>query len=306
MDREIVKIDRDKCNGCGNCIPNCHEGALQMIDGKATLVSELMCDGLGACLGECPLGAIEIEVREAEPYDEVKVMKEISSFGKNIVIAHLNHLKEHDEMEFLRQGVAFLRENKDKLKFEFEDVLNAVHYHTQKSIHLKQAVSTPEVVNSTTHKEVGCPGSQSRTFAAPLVDKRESEPMSTSSQLMQWPIQMHLINPGASHFQKSDLLLAADCIAYSIGNFHQQFLKGKTLAIACPKLDGNKEIYVEKLIRLIDDSKINTITVMKMEVPCCGGLLQLAKMAMEQSSRKVPIKSITIGIQGEILDEIWV
>ncbi|HEY4786778.1 MAG TPA: 4Fe-4S ferredoxin, partial [Bacteroidales bacterium] len=125
------------------------------------------------------------------------------------------------------------------------------------------------------------------------------------SALTQWPVQMHLINPVASYFQGSDLLMAADCVAYSLGNFHSQFLQGKKLAIACPKLDSNKEIYLDKVIRLINDAKVNTITVMIMEVPCCGGLLNLVLNAAEAATRKVPVKAITVGIQGEILSEEW-
>jgi NAD-dependent dihydropyrimidine dehydrogenase PreA subunit len=305
MKREIVTIDRKKCNGCGNCIPNCHEGALQMIDGKATLVGELMCDGLGACVGECPVGAIHIEVREAEPYDETKVMKEISGLGFNVVIAHLKHLKEHNEKEFLRQGIAFLRENKDHFNFELDDVIEAIHKHQDKDVSPEQANAKTEILHLSKNQTGGCPGSQSQSFISPVVENN-NKVWDEGSQLTHWPIQMHLINPRASHFQKSDLLLVADCVAFSFCNFHKTFLKGKTLTIACPKLDANKESYVEKLVKLIDESKINTITVLKMEVPCCGGLLQIAKTALQQSTRKVPIKYVTISIQGEVLEKEWV
>ena len=126
------------------------------------------------------------------------------------------------------------------------------------------------------------------------------------SELRQWPVQMHLINPGASYFQETDLVLAADCVAFSLGNFHSKWLKGKTLAIACPKLDSGLEEYVSKLTALIDEAKINTLTVMMMQVPCCGGLLQMVKMAAGQAQRKVPIKSVIVGVEGEILKEDWV
>lgn len=311
MKREIVKIDREKCNGCGVCIPNCHEGALQMIDGKATLVSELMCDGLGACVGHCPVGAIEIEIREAEAYDEVKTMEGIVGMGKNVTIAHLKHLKEHNELAYLRQGVMFLRENQQKLNFNLEEVLQAVHSHIDKAPPIKEVTPSLQEVKaaqSHAHHEGGCPGSQSRSFR-PVSEPRpqQTENAGTlASELTHWPIQMHLINPAASHFAGCDLVLAADCVAFTFGGFHSRFLQGKKLAIACPKLDSNKEIYVEKLIRLIEESRINTLTVIKMEVPCCGGLLQMARSAMQAASRKVPIKFITIGIQGDILEEEWV
>jgi len=203
MIRDILKIDEDLCTGCGLCVPNCHEGALQIIDGKARLVSELMCDGLGACIGYCPEGAITIEKREAEPYNETRVIENIS-------------------------------------------------------------------------------------------------------ELRHWPVQMHLINPNASYFRNSDLLVAADCVAYSTGGFHSRFLKGKSLVIACPKLDQNTEIYIEKLKTLIVNAGVNTITVMMMEVPCCSGLLRMIKAAGLQANRKVPVKQIIIGLKGEILKEEWI
>jgi NAD-dependent dihydropyrimidine dehydrogenase PreA subunit len=305
MKREIIQIDEEKCNGCGVCIPNCHEGALQIIDGKAMLVSELMCDGLGACIGHCPEGALTIEEKEAEAYDEVKVMAQMISKGKNIVTAHLKHLKEHGELEYLKQGVGYLTANKDKANFEFMDVINEVHNtptggksgNNPKPL---KPIVTP-VMNH--HGGGGCPGSQAREFTRtnPVAANTNDMP----SALTQWPVQMHLINPAASYFQNADLLIAADCVAFSLGNFHSKFLQGKKLAIACPKLDSNKEIYLEKMVRLIDDSKVNTVTVMIMEVPCCGGLLQLVMNAISRANRKVPVKAITVGIQGEILSDEW-
>jgi NAD-dependent dihydropyrimidine dehydrogenase PreA subunit len=168
MKRDILKIDEELCNGCGLCVPSCHEGALQVIDGKVRLVSELMCDGLGACIGHCPEGAITIETREAEPFTEVTVMEQ------------------------MKAGAG------------------------------------------------GCPGSKT------MVIERDPDSVhtieSTQSELRQWPVQMHLINPGATYFRNADLLLVADCVAYSVGGFHSKHLKGKSLAIACPKLDHGTEI----------------------------------------------------------------
>jgi hypothetical protein len=126
------------------------------------------------------------------------------------------------------------------------------------------------------------------------------------SELRQWPVQMHLINPAASYFRQSDLVLAADCVAFSLGNFHSKWLRGKTLAIACPKLDSGLETYVEKIRGLIDEAKINTLTVMMMQVPCCGGLMQMVNMAAAQAERKVPVKKIIVGVEGDILSEEWV
>lgn len=313
MKRQIIKIDEEKCTGCGICIPNCHEGALQMIDGKARLISDLMCDGLGACIGHCPEGAIEIIEREAQPYDEIAVIKEMVTKGPNTVIAHLSHLKDHKEFGYLKQGVRWMQENKDKIDFDVDEVTSAVHNGTQ-----KQAVSSScgcgghdEQHKQHAHNPIhdlmsgGCPGSAAKTINKPDVAPVESA-VDAPSELRQWPVQMHLINPMASYFQNSELLLAADCVAFSMGNFHNKFLKGRSLAIACPKLDSNKEIYIDKLVSLIDDAKINTITVMKMEVPCCGGILQMAQAALQKASRKVPIKSITVSISGDIISEDWI
>jgi len=298
MKRQIVNINRDLCNGCGECIPNCMEGALQIIDGKATLVSELMCDGLGACLGHCPLGAINIEEREALPYDEAAVMSEIISQGKNVVIAHLLHLQDHNQDEYLEQGVQYLIENSDNLNFDSQEVITKV-FQPKQQLNMKEF----HLAENQHQHGGGCPGSKSMSFNQNPTN--ESTSTEQASELTQWPVQMHLINPMASYFQNADLLIAADCVAFSLGNFHSKFLKGKKLAIACPKLDSNMEVYVEKLVRLINDAKVNTIHVMIMEVPCCGGLSSMIQRAMQQASRKVPVKQIVVSVQGEIIEEEW-
>lgn len=306
MKRDILKIDEELCNGCGQCVPNCHEGALQVIDGKVRLVSELMCDGLGACIGHCPEGAITIESREAEPYSEVRVMEQMKDKGKNTITAHLKHLKDHGETGFLKEGVVYLKEYRSDLKFNLDEVLNEVHNHG------KLVSATVEAAVNAEHKHMhhhaheggGCPGSRAMVIEKPSDSVYGTE--SVQSELRQWPVQMHLINPNASYFRNSDLLLAADCVAYSIGGFHSKYLKDKSLAIACPKLDHGTDIYVEKLKALIDVAMVNTITVMIMEVPCCGGLLQMVKSAVSGATRKVPVKLMVAGITGEILREEWV
>jgi ferredoxin len=284
MKRKIIEIDDEKCNGCGLCIPNCHEGALQVIDGKARLISDLFCDGLGACLGYCPEGAIEIIEREAEPYDERKVMDILSKKGRNTILAHLEHLKEHNEHEFLQQAIQYIKENNidmsEKL-FERPDPPGGAF--------------------------CGCPGSKTMDFnvkeeVVPVATST-TEPLDTPSELRQWPVQLHLLSPQASYFRNADVVLAADCAAFSMGNFHSKFLKGKSLAIACPKLDTNKESYIQKLTSMIADTKINSLTVVIMEVPCCGGLLQLAKTAREQAKRNIPLKLAVVSIQGEVIEE---
>ncbi len=281
MKRTIIKIDEASCNGCGLCVNGCHEGALQLIDGKAVLVSELYCDGLGACIGECPQGAITLEEREAEPYDEIAVMERISEKGERVIAAHLKHLKDHGEDALLQIGLDYLRENNIKLHPNFAEMQIAKHDHAGS----------------------GCPGSRQMSFSPTpsMRAKGERQP----STLAQWPIQLHLLSPHAPYLQQADLLLAADCVAYAAGNFHADYLQGKRLAIACPKLDTNKEVYIEKLTAMIDDARINTITVMIMEVPCCSGLLQLAQTALNRAKRKIPMKLIEVSLQGEILSDEW-
>jgi NAD-dependent dihydropyrimidine dehydrogenase PreA subunit len=284
MKRTVIKIDEEKCNGCEECVNGCHEGALQMIDGKARLVSELYCDGLGACIGTCPEGAIVLEEREAEPYSEIAVMERISKQGDKVILAHLKHLKDHNEMGFFGEGVKFLEDN--GIKFDMSPLL-------------KKDVLPQVIVNS--EHSGGCPGSRERSFTGGNRDAK----ISVKSELTHWPIQLHLANPSANHFEGADLLIAADCVPFSIPDFHDRFLKGKKLVIACPKLDSNKQVYVDKLKILIEEAKINTLNVVIMEVPCCSGLLKLAELAAESSSRKVPIKYTIVGIRGDIIEEEW-
>lgn len=281
MLRDMIVIDEEKCNGCGLCVPNCPEGALQIIDGKVRLVSDLLCDGLGACVGECPVGALKVEKREAEPYDEKKVMKNIIKAGENTIKAHLKHLYEHGQNEYLKQAIEFLKEKKIKIP--------------------EYKVETMAFDNFS-----GCPGSRMMDFREKQEENLNQSSVKQKSELRQWPIQLHLISPLAPYFKKADLLLAADCTAFAFGSFHSDFLKGKAISIGCPKLDENQEIYEEKITALIDEAKINSITAVIMEVPCCSGLLQIAQKAMVQANRKIPIKLIVIGIKGEILEEEWV
>ncbi|MEI8352501.1 MAG: 4Fe-4S binding protein [bacterium] len=284
MKRKIIRIDDTACTGCGLCIPNCPEGAIQLIDGKARLISDLFCDGLGACLGTCPEGAITIEEREAEPYSEATVMKNIIKAGPNTIKAHLEHLRDHGQTEFLMQAVQVL----ERMGFD-NPLLQA----------------PPKPAGGGHGQGGGCPGSKVMSFDKPA-GQPGGEQGERPSQLSHWPVQLHLISPQAPHFQGADLLLAADCTAFSLGDFHKDYLKGKTLAIACPKLDDGQETYVEKIRMLIDEARINTLTVMIMQVPCCSGLLRLAQQAASTAVRKIPIKCVVVGIQGGILKEEWV
>jgi NAD-dependent dihydropyrimidine dehydrogenase PreA subunit len=277
MVRDIIVIDEEKCNGCGLCVPNCPEGALQVIDGKVRLISDLLCDGLGACVGECPQGALKVEKKDVGPYDEKKAMENIIKAGTNTIKAHLKHLYDHNQKEYLEIAINVLKEKNIQIP-DYKD------------------------------KEIfmgGCPGSRIFDFREENKNE-ESGSIKISSQLRQWPIQLHLISPEAPYYQKADLLLAADCTAFAYGNFHNDYLKGKSIAIACPKLDENQEVYIEKIKDMIEISKINTITVLIMQVPCCRGLLKIAQEAREKSSRKIPIKYIVISLKGDILEEEWI
>jgi len=279
--RKIINIDEDKCNGCGVCIPNCPEGAIQIIDGKARLISDIFCDGLGACIGYCPQDAIKTEEREAEEYSERKTMENIIKAGKKTVIAHLKHLKEHGEMSYYNEAMDVLKEKGIEIQIDDEEKIKECK------------------------KISSCPGSKVLDFS----DKEQNEDLGindSKSQLRQWPIQLHLVPPNAPYFQSKDVILVADCVGYSIANFHEKYLKNRSISIACPKLDSNIDIYLSKIILLIDDAKINTLTVMTMEVPCCSGLLNLVKKAADEAKRKIPIKSIIVSIKGDILKEEWV
>ena len=297
MQRQIITIDEKKCTGCGDCIPGCPEGALQVIDGKARLISDLFCDGLGACIGHCPTGAMNIVSREAEAYDEKRVMHEsIVKGGANVIAAHLRHLMDHGQNEFVGQALEYLEE---------QGIANPLECG---------AVSQTETRHANAGQQHaphagGCPGSRTIDFNAngkteAAVAAMPGAPV--QSALRQWPIQLHLVSPQAPCFARSDLLLAADCAAFAVGDFHGKFMQGKSLAIACPKLDSGMEIYVEKLAAMIDLSHINTITVAIMEVPCCGGLMSIVAEAQRRASRKVPVKKVVISLQGETLSEEWV
>ena len=262
MKRQIIKIDESKCNGCGVCIPNCPEGAIQMIDKKARLISDLFCDGLGACIGECPQGAITTEEREAEPYNERRVMLEnIIPKGINTIKAHLKHLKEHGETKFLEEAQKVLKEENIKVNV-CDDEKGKL--------------------------PCGCPG----TMAKALKKKESNKEFSgkIQSELKQWPVQLKLINPNAPYLNNADLLIAADCTAFAYGDFHREFIKNRITIIFCPKLDQNIDSYIEKLVEIFKHRSINSITIARMEVPCCGGTEVIVKKALEAAGVTIPIE----------------
>ena len=232
MIRKIIKIDEEKCNGCGACAVACHEGAIEMINGKAKLTREDYCDGLGDCLPACPVDAITFEEREAPAYDEAAVLAS--------------------------------KETKKTLP-------------------------------------CGCPGTQTKQIKREEV--REDKPSITiQSELMQWPVQIKLVPVHAPYFDGANLLIAADCTAYAYGNFHKEFMHNHVTLIGCPKLDEGD--YTEKLTEIIKNNSIKSVTIIRMEVPCCGGIEYAAKRALQDSGKFIPWHVVTISTDGRILDEI--
>ena len=231
MKRRIIKIDEEKCNGCGACATACHEGAIEMTNGKAKLTREDYCDGLGDCLPACPTNAISFEEREAPAYDEEKV---IAAKMKN------------------------------------------------------QSVKLP----------CGCPGTQSKAIKRETAYRAPTG--ATASQLMQWPCQIKLVPTNAPYFDGANLLIAADCTAYAYGSFHNDFIKGHITLIGCPKLDAGD--YTEKLTAIIANNDIKSVKVVRMEVPCCGGIENAVKAALKASGKFIPWQVITVSTDGRILD----
>ncbi len=272
MKRDIIRINEEKCTGCGSCITGCPEGALQVIDEKARLISDLFCDGLGACIGDCPEGAIEVEKREAEPYDEYKVMENIVKAGPNVIKAHLQHLYDHGQEDILNQAVNFLKEKNIEIP----------NYKEEKPL--------PCV----------CPGSMMKDLSE---NKPESsnEPQILSAELKNWPVQLQLLNPSAPYLKNADLLISADCAPFAYANFHQRFLKDKVLIILCPKLDKTIDQYVDKLAEIFKKQDIKSISIVHMEVPCCSGIEIIVKRALEKAQKNIIIKDYTISINGEII-----
>lgn len=246
--RKIIKINEELCNGCGNCVPDCAEQALQLVDTskgkKAQMIKEIYCDGLGACLGACPTGALSIEEREADPFDE------------DAAIAHAKTV--------------------------------TPELHESKSVTQHTNECAPPIG--------GCSGS--RTLQWEQSEKFISEPTRAQSELRQWPVQLHLVPPSAPYFKNADLVFIADCVPFAYPNLHQDFLKDKAIAIACPKLD-NTQNYTSKIASIIKTNQPKSIHVVRMQVPCCGGLVYLVRAAAKQTGNTLPIEDVIIGIKGE-------
>lgn len=273
--RKIIKIDEDLCTGCGQCIPNCPEGALQVIDEKVRIISDLFCDGLGACIGHCPEGAISIEEREAEDYDERKVMENVIKQGKNVIKAHLEHLKEHDQTDYLREAVDFLKEKGMEVPIEIE------------------AREKGE-----TRLPCGCPGTKVMDMRGEM-EEEDTPTARVKSQLRQWPVQIMLVPPNAPYLKGADLLITADCVPFAYPNFHEDLLKGKIMLVGCPKFD-DAEYYIEKLTHIFKENDIKSATCVHMDVPCCFGLRKLVEDAIKNSGKSIPFKVHIIGVKGDI------
>jgi len=274
--RKIIKIDESKCNGCGLCIPNCPEGAIRMIDGKARLISDASCDGLGACLGHCPQGAINIEERDAENYDERKVMENVIRQGPNVIKAHLEHLKSHGETGYLKEAMDFLKEK-------------------------GMDVGGVGMAAGHIHHAGGCPGSRVIDFGKKKPSgKRDRVSSEMESSLRQWPVQIMLVPTNAPYLNGADILIAADCVPFAYADFHEKLLKGKVLLVGCPKLD-DIAYYKEKITEMVKNNDIRSVTYAHMEVPCCFGLVNVIKGAIAGSGKEVPFKEAVISIKGELL-----
>ena len=251
--RKIIKIDEEKCDGCGLCIPSCPEGALQIIGGKAKLVKESFCDGLGACLGECPRGALIVEEKEVEDYDEEGVIAHIKEKSPELLEQHLKHLQ--------------------------------AHAHELPERHSHAGISS-------------CPSARVLHWEIQEGHKPEAR---ISSELRQWPVQLHLVPSNAPYFQNAHLILVADCVPFAYANFHSDFLKGKAIAIGCPKLDDS-DAYMSKIAQILERSDVKSVKVVYMEVPCCYGLVHIAREALSKSRKDIPFEATKIGIKGEIKD----
>nr|MDO8079410.1 4Fe-4S binding protein [Candidatus Freyarchaeota archaeon] len=272
--RKIVTIDEDKCTGCGACVPDCPEGALQVINGKARVIGDPLCDGLGACVRGCPEGALKIIEREAEPYNERKVIEGIVKQGPDVTKAHLQHLKDHGQEDYLNEALTYLKERGIEIDFERESLSQPT-----------QTISGGSDLRVVDYSDAKNPLLISET-------RQESE-------LRQWPVMLRLVSPSAPFFANADLVVVADCVPLAYANFHRDFLRGKKVVIGCPKFDDT-QFYVEKLSQIFKQSSVKSITVITMEVPCCQGLYHIVQEALKRSGKNIPTNKIVIDTKGKI------
>jgi len=285
--RTVVQIDEDKCDGCGLCVPGCAEGALQIVDGKAKLVSDVYCDGLGACLGECPQGAITMVQREAEDFDEKAVNTRLEELGREPITHDHGHGHDHGDTE--ETDAAGTEESIEPLACGCPGTLS-------------QTFDRPKPEPVVPKAGGGCPGSRSQSFDQAGTAGTADQSGPVVSKLSNWPVQIMLVPPRAPYLDGADLLIAADCAPFAYGDFHRRFLEGRILLVGCPKLD-NTDVYLEKLTAIFRDNDIRSIGVVYMEVPCCSGLVQLVKAALENSGRGIPTTLYRVGIKGDFVEE---
>jgi len=264
MKRRIIKIDESKCNGCGLCAAACHEGAIGMIDGVAKLLRDDYCDGLGDCLPACPMNAISFEEREALPYDEAAVKAAMAERAAKAELAEIARRAEEAAAEVRKEPTL--------------------------------GCGCPGSMAKAIEREetCACDGQEAGQSAAPLVA------LKPQSQLRQWPVQIKLVPTNAPYFDGAKLLVAADCTAYAYANFHEDFIKGRITLVGCPKLDMVD--YAEKLTEIIANNDIKDVTVVRMEVPCCGGIEMAVKRALQASGKFIPWQIVTVSSEGEILE----
>ena len=277
MLRDIITIDEDLCDGCGLCVPACHEGALQIIDGKARLVSDRLCDGLGDCLGHCPQGAIKVERRQAEEFDEKAVAENMraAEVADNPPKPNLRTTEGIATCPLAETGLGTSR-------------LAGTNSRTDKT---------------TAQHHGGCPGSRLAQFLRPdegpdpgSAPHEEGRPQHPSA-LTQWPVKLRLLPPSAPVLRGARLLVAADCVPVAYGGFHSELLRDHAVVIACPKLDDTSG-YVEKLAEMIQVGQMRDITVARMEVPCCAGILHMVLEARRIAGSDVPVFDVVISTHG--------
>ncbi len=283
MIRTIIKIDEEKCNGCALCIPECKEGAIQIINEKAKLINDMFCDGLGACIGHCPEGAITFEQREAEPYNEKLVIDRIAN-EPEVLKAHLIHLIEHKEINLYNEAVQYL---------ETLNITNPLAYNSK--IETTEKIS-PQSIQSFS----GCPGSRPALFNEPSNESVEKSELRISPQLRQWPIQLHLVPPSAPYFQNREMIIMSTCGPVAYANIQNDYIKDRSIVLACPKLDYT-EPYRDKLASIFFNNNINNVIVLIMEVPCCKGLTKFAVDAAEIAGKSnISIEEHTITLDGKL------
>ncbi len=291
--RQIIKIDEEKCTGCGSCIVKCAEGALELVNGKAKIVKDSYCDGLGACMGECLEGAITVIEREAEEYDEGIVMENIIKQGDEMSKYHLEHLLEHNEMELYQQGINYLKAKNIEIPV-----------HGLKIASQECGCNHNHGNGGHQHEMGGCPGSKMIDLGrlkSELVVEKPTSDTTQQSHLKNWPIQLYLAPTQAPYFENADLLIVSDCVAASYPNLHKTFVKGKTLLIGCPKLDDVQR-HVDKIAQILKLNSIRSIQILMMEVPCCSGMKLIVEKSLELSGKKgqIPITHNIISIEGNI------